>query len=342
VWVCSGGPRSIDRQTAYFAAAIAVAVVVAAEEEAAVTVAAHAPEELEQITRQPFPAFLMNLPLFISTQDPNNVWMRELDASARQVDRAKATRQFLELYHFLAARSAVYLLPSRVGLQDQVYVANLGIVLEHTPEPTVVVSSFRSEPRREEQAAGLDFFRALSLPTVVAPDYFEGEADLKHLRENVYVGAHGVRTSRAALHWFEERFGMEVIPFFVDNEYLYHLDCSVFPIAPGETLVCADVATEATIKAIEKQTRLIDVSVEDAESGITNCVRVGGSVLCASNIEEISATHEDYPYERHKRESLERICSELGLEPVYFNLSEFLKSGAMLSCMVMHLNGRNF
>ena len=36
--------------------------------------------------------------------------------------------------------------------------------------------------------------------------------------------------------------------------------------------------------------------------------------------------------------SLEKICANEGMEPVIFNLSEYMKSGAMLSCMVMHLN----
>jgi hypothetical protein len=42
--------------------------------------------------------------------------------------------------------------------------------------------------------------------------------------------------------------------------------------------------------------------------------------------------------EKHKIESLEKICFNEGLEPVFFNLSEYMKSGAMLSCMMMHLN----
>ena len=36
--------------------------------------------------------------------------------------------------------------------------------------------------------------------------------------------------------------------------------------------------------------------------------------------------------------TLEKICFNEGLEPVFFNLSEYMKSGAMLSCMMMHLN----
>ena len=54
--------------------------------------------------------------------------------------------------------------------------------------------------------------------------------------------------------------------------------------------------------------------------------------------QNLKKTHEDYAFEKHKIESLEKICSDAGMEPVIFNLSEYMKSGAMLSCMVMHLN----
>ena len=47
---------------------------------------------------------------------------------------------------------------------------------------------------------------------------------------------------------------------------------------------------------------------------------------------------ENYEGEKHKIETLEKLCFNEGLEPVLFNLSEYMKSGAMLSCMMMHLN----
>ena len=116
-------------------------------------------EALVPITRQELPAFLMNPPLSLSIEEPNNVWMHELPPSRRSVDRSRALAQFVELYRFLAARSVVYLLPSREGLQDQTYVANLAVVLPHTEDQRVVVSNFRSPPRRGEQEPGIDFFR---------------------------------------------------------------------------------------------------------------------------------------------------------------------------------------
>ena len=299
---------------------------------------ATAPADALSITRQEVPAFAMCPPLHLATDAPNNIWMREMSDEARRVDRPKALRQFRELYNFLAARSLVYLVPSQPDLQDLTYVANLAVVLPHLEERPVVVSNFRSPPRRGETQVGVDFFRQLGLPFRVAPPYFEGEADLKYLRENIYIGAHGMRTSRSALEWFEQTYDMQVIPFEVDNEYLYHLDCSVFPITGEHVLVCTEAAEAETLEAIEKHAEIIDVCVDDADSGMTNCVRIEDCVLCASNLEELPRSHQDYGYEKRKVEDLSAICALLNLTPVFFNLSEFLKSGAMLSCMVMHLN----
>ena len=61
-------------------------------------------------------------------------------------------------------------------------------------------------------------------------------------------------------------------------------------------------------------------------------------ILCASNISELSINDEMYDGEKHKITTLEKICYNEGLEPIIFNISEFMKSGAMLSCMIMHLN----
>ena len=71
---------------------------------------------------------------------------------------------------------------------------------------------------------------------------------------------------------------------------------------------------------------------------MTNSVRLGNTILCASNISELSKTDELYYQEHHKITALEKICANEGLEPAFFNLSEYMKSGALLSCMVLNLN----
>jgi N-dimethylarginine dimethylaminohydrolase len=95
---------------------------------------------------------------------------------------------------------------------------------------------------------------------------------------------------------------------------------------------------EEELQMIEKETEIIDIDVDDALCGLTNSVRLGNMIMCASNISEMKKSHEYYEGEKHKIKTLERICSDAGMEPAIFNLSEYMKSGALLSCMVMHLN----
>lgn len=291
--------------------------------------------------RQTGPAFLMSPPDFLAAEQANNVWMRDLPAELRRIDRARAAAEFMQVYSFLAARARVFLLPSRPGLQDQTYVANLAAVLPHTPDHRVVVANFRSEPRRGETEAGLAFLRLIGNPCIVSPPFFEGEADLKYLNGNVYIGAHGMRTSEEALRWLEEEFAMEVIPLRVTNEYLYHLDCLVFPVSREEVFLCTRFVEPEILARIERHVGVVDVSPISAIAGITNCVRIGEHILCATHIDDLDEGHPEWAGERAKIDELESICRDRGLTPKYFKLTEFLKSGALLSCMVMHLNHLN-
>ncbi len=287
------------------------------------------------------PAFLLNCPFSYSTDVANNAWMADIDPGERAPVFTRAMSQFLELYFDLASDALVYLLPTprQCGLQDLAFTANLGIVLDHLPErDTVVLSNFSSEPRRGETAVGERFFEQLGYRTIVSPARFEGEAELKHLHDNVYVGGHGLRSEAATYEWMARTFDMKVLPLELTDPYLYHLDCTVFPLTPEHTLVCTEMYEEDELAALEEETEIIDVSVDDCYQGICNSVRLGNVILNASNLCELRRGTEDYKLEAGKNHRLEEIAGEHAFEVGYFNLSEFMKGGALLSCMVMHLN----
>jgi N-dimethylarginine dimethylaminohydrolase len=284
-------------------------------------------------------SYVMNFPFTLSTSDPNNIWMQELSDEELFVNKPKAYKQFMDLYSFMAGNSLTYLLPSEGNFQDQVYVANLGIYLPHiTGENHIVLSNFTSDPRKGEELVGEKFFNQMGYQTAISPYKWEGEADLKYLYDNVYIGGYGIRSNIKTYEWMEKNYDMNIIKVAMVDEYLYHLDCSIFALNPDQTLVCTELFDPAELAEIEKHTEIIDVDIEDALGGMTNSVRMGNMILCASNISEMKKTHEYYEGEKHKLASLEKICSDAGMEPVIFNLSEYMKSGAMLSCMVMHLN----
>jgi len=291
------------------------------------------------------PAFLLNFPFSFSTQCPNNPWMQDLPPDRRQPDFKRATVQFLEMYRSIAAEGLVYLLPTPRGveLQDLMYTANLGIVLDHLPgRNTVVISNFTSEPRRGEAAVGVQFFREMGYGVQVPETKFEGEAELKHLYDNVYVGGYGIRSERETYDWMERNFDMRIIKVRETEPYLYHLDCTIFPITSENTLVCTNLFEAGEVAEMEKVTNVVDVSVDECFSGICNSVRLPNTVLNSSHIHELKAGTEDYKHEVQKNRKLEDIAANLALEVGYFNLSEYHKSGALLSCMVMHLNRHSY
>ncbi|MBU0720022.1 amidinotransferase [bacterium] len=290
-------------------------------------------------------AYMLNMPFSLQAGTPNNVWMEELESSQRHIDIKKAINQFLQLYNFMAAEAVVYLLPTPrlQGLQDLVYTANMGIVLDHLPDHnTVVLSNFSSKVRIPETNVGEFFFKEMGYDVVIPPYHFEGEAELKHLFDNVYIGGHGIRSDKRAYQWMQEQFDMKIITLEETDPYLYHLDCTVFPLTRKDTMVCTKMYTKEEIKQLEALSNIIDIAQDDAFSGICNSVRMGNILLNASNIHEMKRSDEYYESERNKNILLEDIASRYGFEAAFFNLSEFMKSGALLSCMVMHLNRKSY
>jgi N-dimethylarginine dimethylaminohydrolase len=96
----------------------------------------------------------------------------------------------------------------------------------------------------------------------------------------------------------------------------------------------------STVKNIEKVCNVIPVSKQDAYSGICNCLQVEQSIYNGSSLKFMSKDDEDYQSMKSKDENLEGICSKLGLEITFFDLSELEKLGAKLSCLVTPLNVR--
>jgi len=286
----------------------------------------------------------MNLPLSLSAEIPNNAYMDDLAPIKRKICIDQAIKQFMALYTHIANQALVYLLPSAPGFQDQPYVSNLGLVLPHYETDTVLLSRFRSAPRVGEERIGADFFKLMNFKVVLPPEtfrekrvYFEGEADLKHIRGNLYIGAHGMRTSRSALTWASERFDMEIIPFRATDPYLYHLDCCFLRITEEAVMLCTELADPTCLRAIERNCEIIDVSLEHARAGITNSLLLAGEVLCDSPIDQLSKQNPSYLIEKTKIRRLESICSRFSRKVRIFCMSEFYKSGALLSCLVMHI-----
>lgn len=271
------------------------------------------------------PTFLMCPPFSISNACPNNVLM---DSYINQeMDQSLAFEQFIPIYNYLAKRSMIYLLPHKEGLQDQSYVANLGCYLPHIDNPTILLANYKSPPRIGEDTIGQKFFNDLGYKVVQPPSCWEGEADLKHLRNNIYIAGYGMRTDVASHIFFQDKMDMYTLPIYMDDPKLYHLDCLLIPLNKETVLLHAKAINSTEIKHIEKFAKIIDIPEKFMYHGWTNGLVINGCYLYGY----VNETKNDQRY-------LEEILAKENLEVIGFNMSEFDKSGAALSCLIMHLN----
>jgi len=280
--------------------------------------------------------YLMCAPHFLANTVPNNPMMTDLARHFLRVDRVAALAQFEAVRHFVCRYAQVQLLPPVDGLQDLTYVSNLGICVQREATRTIVLSNFRSEPRRGEEQVGSRFFRAQGLRTLMAPPYFEGEADLKPLGPASYVGAYGLRTSREALRWFARRFDVEVLECELTNPYLYHLDCVLMPLG-DELLVATEQVAPEILRELEKRIGIVHVPTGAALAGATSCLQLAGHLLCDDNRALFARLPQLHAFEQEKLEFLEALCPSRNLTLVPFQMTEFIKSGASMSCLFMNL-----
>ncbi|MCP4195626.1 MAG: hypothetical protein GY762_00610 [Proteobacteria bacterium] len=279
-------------------------------------------------------------PHFISNKIINNAQMADVCAEYGTVDIAAAHQQFQKIYQEITKSARVYLMPALAGLQDQIYVSNVASILPRSAGegPLAVLANFKAPARHGEERPAKQFLAALGFETLQCPHFFEGEADLKRLALGVYLGSTGMRTEAAALTWIAEQTGNTVIPCQLENPYLYHLDCCVLPFGENNALVVTEALDRTALKEIEKHTNIIDVPLSTGLAGATNCVVLDRTVLVDSNLSLFPSGSEIAQREKLKLDFLERLCAEYSKSLSVIDVTEFIKSGAAISCMTLRLS----
>lgn len=267
--------------------------------------------------------FLMCAP-FVSAfnnEKPNNALMKK----GVVIDYNQAFQEWLKLYRYIALHGLVYVLPNEGWHQDQIYVANLGIVLHHLKKPTVIISNFKSPPRKSEWKEGVAFFEQMKYNVHLCPYYFEGEADCKYIKDDLYICGYGIRSDLRSYRWMSEKFQCDIIPIEMSDVKCYHFDCCFFPLDEQNALVNVGVLDDNSVRLIEKYINVIDVPKELKYTGITNLARIGSTILCRNL---------DPPGKKW----LNKICTDHGYGIDYFPLNSQDANGADLSCCLMHIN----
>lgn len=291
------------------------------------------------------PAFLMNMPNWISNDCPNNVWIEDIK-NERAINKEIAIGQWTDLYNIISRAGHVYLIPSKPGLQDLIYTANMGFMMPpninfkngKSAKNTFILSNFRSTPRVGEALHGFEYMKLGGFNVIQPPFFFEGWADLKLLYGNVLIGYYGIRTDNKFYDWLEQTFDVKVIRIKGQDQYLYHGDCNFMPIDSENTMVYCDGLEEKEIDELEEHTNILDIDEYAAYSGTTNSIRAGNIIINASLIYDMKKTDADYWNEIKRTETLVKEVEKCGLSTIFVNINELTKSGALTSCCSVPLN----
>lgn len=274
-----------------------------------------------------FPSYLMNFPFTIDNKVKNNVLMNKAN---KPYNYDKAFEQFMILYNLIVDEgSLVYLLPSEYPpLQDLPFVANVGAYLPNVKPDTILIANFKSPPRKGEDDIAEKFLKSMNYATFQPPTHWEGEADLKYIAGNLYVGGYGIRTDQKSYSWMADKFDMDIIQVKMDDPKLYHFDCQFFPLGSDKALVSPSAFRPEDLKKIENHMEIVEVPKEFKYDGWTNSILIGNKVFCGDIPNKSSVKAHD------------SILEKEGFETVGVDLNEFAKSGGDLSCLVAHLSFR--
>jgi N-dimethylarginine dimethylaminohydrolase len=270
--------------------------------------------------------FVMCPPKFLSTDIPNNVFMKK----GHKVDVPRALAQYGRIKNVIEAFGVEVLeIPPVKGCQDQTFVANIGIALN----PYIVLANYKADGRDCEVAPAKKFFEGMGYQTIQPPTYFEGEADLKRLKQDVYIGGYGQFSDEKTFDWIEKKCGVKIIRVKETNPKTYHLDCCILVINDETLLIAEGGLDKSGIKELEKHAELIMTPDKLLTTGCTNAVLLREKEICLSG----AFNPEDANY-RKAMDWLNETFDKFGFTCVFLDVDEFDASGADLSCMVMHLD----
>lgn len=267
-------------------------------------------------------------PRYLSTRVPNNVFM---ERDKEEVDIPRALRQFQRSVNVLNALDVETLfIPPVPEAQDQTYTANIAVAIK----PFIILANYKAEGREPEIEPARKFFESMGYKCVQPPYHFEGEADLKKITEGVYVGGYGEFTDIRAHQWIEELTGVQIVPVHEVDEELYHLDCSLLIVDEQHALVTKEGLDPNSLKALE---HVLDITITPrgkglVHTGITNAVLVPDKKIYLSG-----TFNPELPEYRQAMEWLNQTMDGFGYTCVFLDVDEYDKSGADLSCSVMHL-----
>jgi len=260
---------------------------------------------------------LMCPPTYFGIEYEINPWM----SRGRRVDRAKAEKQWRDLYDLLAGRLglSISLLRPRKGLPDLVFTANAGLVHGDIFLP----SNFRHMERKGEEPVFRQWFEkeGYRIRPLPANLFFEGEGDVLRLDSRLFAG-YRFRSDIRSHEWISKELGLPVLSLELVDDRFYHLDTCFCPLGADAAAYYPPAFDLYGRKVIDEGIpRKVLPPPEDALRFACNAVVSDRKAVLPAGCE-----------------GMKKQLESLGYEVWETDLSEFIKAGGAAKCLVLFLD----
>jgi N-dimethylarginine dimethylaminohydrolase len=247
-----------------------------------------------------------------------NPWM----SVERQPDRALAREQWQALFEFLSGEAGldVQLIDPVPGLPDMAFTANAGLVRDRT----FVLGSFRNKERAGESLHYRAWFEkaAYAIRPVPPGISFEGEGDVLFAGQNDAFAGYFTRSDVRAHTRVADVFGVRLISLQLADPRFYHLDTCFCPLSEEAIVYYPGAFDSYAREVIEAHfADRIEVSEEEAKQFVCNALVVG----------------DRYIQPRGGAQGLRPALERRGYRVHEFDMSEFIKAGGAVKCLVLIL-----
>jgi len=262
--------------------------------------------------------FLMCPPDHFGVLYEINPWMKR----AVQPDQDLARKQWDSLVSNLQqAGAAVEFIQPVASLPDMVFTADIGLV----DRKRFIMSRFRYPQRQEEATRGAHWLQSRNyevLELSLAAEASLESSDIYPFRGCLLAG-YGFRTSISAHRALAHLSQRKVVSIQFVDARLYHLDLSFCPLDERRAIIAPCAWSRRSCERLEKLVpEALVLDLEEALTFCANSIIVGKTIImpaCPLRVAHI----------------LERWGFTICISPV----SEFLKAGGAIHCLVLALHG---
>ena len=240
-----------------------------------------------------------------------------------KINRTKMLSQWKSLRSTLMKNGInVEVMNSVNGLLDMVFAANAGMIVKNK----VLVSRFKYPEREPEEEHFTRWFKEHNYSTYNLPRsvFWEGGACSIFFRD-YFICSTGLRAHPGAYSYMQKIWGLKkenMVYFELLDPFFYHLDVPMTVLDNNTVMLCPLAFKQKDLEWLRsKIANIIEVSYDDALNFCCNAL----------------ADNKQIFLNKGSSEEFKQKLTSIGYIPHELDMSEFIKSGGSVKCLVLKL-----